>query len=223
MWGGAEERAGRALRYGAISQRLGLPWRLGRRFAFVTCCLACLASASRSAQLPGCFNLYAPRPAAAVRRCVAASQPPAARSAARIPPRRKAASSSQPPAASSAQCCWLDPQPGMRRLSSLRSEVDHRVKSPIAFFSLSTRTSTQRYLQPPFVTMCVSRHCAPPIRFSYATVWGVYDMWMFRGSRSWSQWGVVRRFHVLLACRKFWFCYVVYSSLPRTSRQNLRA
>jgi hypothetical protein len=30
-------------------------------------------------------------------------------------------------------------------------------------------------------------------------------MWMFRGSRAWSQWGVVHRFHVLLACRKFWF------------------
>jgi hypothetical protein len=81
-------------------------------------------------------------------------------------------------------------------------------------FSLSTRTSTQGYLQPPFVTMCVSRHCAPQTRFSYATVWGAYDMWMFRGSRSWSQWGVVRRFHVLLACRKFWFCYVVRPLLP---------
>jgi hypothetical protein len=30
-------------------------------------------------------------------------------------------------------------------------------------------------------------------------------MWMFQGSRAWSQWGVVHRFHVLLACRKFWF------------------
>ena len=30
-------------------------------------------------------------------------------------------------------------------------------------------------------------------------------MWMFRGSRAWSQWEVVHRFHVLLACRKFWF------------------
>jgi hypothetical protein len=29
-------------------------------------------------------------------------------------------------------------------------------------------------------------------------------MWMLRGSRAWSQWGVVHRFHVLLACRKFW-------------------
>jgi hypothetical protein len=28
---------------------------------------------------------------------------------------------------------------------------------------------------------------------------------MYRGSRAWSQWGVVHRFHVLLACRKFWF------------------
>jgi hypothetical protein len=28
---------------------------------------------------------------------------------------------------------------------------------------------------------------------------------MFRGSRAWSQWGIVRRFHELLACRKFWF------------------
>jgi hypothetical protein len=42
-------------------------------------------------------------------------------------------------------------------------------------------------------------------------------MWMFRGSRSWSQWGVVRRFHVLLACRKFWFCYVVRPLLPGPS------
>jgi hypothetical protein len=53
--------------------------------------------------------------------------------------------------------------------------------------------------------MCVSGHCAPHSRFSYAIVWGTYDMWMSRGSRAWSQWGVVRRFHVLLACRKFWF------------------
>jgi hypothetical protein len=82
--------------------------------------------------------------------------------------------------------------------------VDHRL-----FFSpprTSTRTCTQRYLQPPFVEpMCVSGHCAPRPRFSYGIVRGAYDMWMFRGSRAWSQWGVVHRFHVLLACRKFWF------------------
>jgi hypothetical protein len=81
--------------------------------------------------------------------------------------------------------------------------VDHRL-----FFSppTSTRTCTPRYLQPPFVEpMCVSGHCAPRPRFSYGIVRGAYDMWMFRGSRAWSQWGVVHRFHVLLACRKFWF------------------
>jgi hypothetical protein len=40
------------------------------------------------------------------------------------------------------------------------------------------RTSTQRYLQPPFVEpMCVGGQlCAPQPRFSYATVWGAYDM-----------------------------------------------
>jgi hypothetical protein len=53
--------------------------------------------------------------------------------------------------------------------------------------------------------MCVSGHCAPQPRFSSAIIWGAYDMWVFRGSRTWSQWGVVHRFHVLLACRKFWF------------------
>eukprot|EP01047_Picozoa_sp_COSAG01_P074818 COSAG01_NODE_12622_length_1709_cov_6.138509_2_plen_106_part_00 len=58
----------------------------------------------------------------------------------------------------------------------------------------------------PFVEpMCVSGHCAPQPRFYSAIVWGAYDMWMFRGSKSWSQWGVVHRVHVLLACRKFWF------------------
>ena len=81
---------------------------------------------------------------------------------------------------------------------------DHRL-----FFS-PPRTSTQRYLQPPFVEpMCVSGHCAPQPRFSSAIVWGAYDMWMFRGSRAWSQWGVVHRFHVLLACRKFWFSNII--------------
>jgi hypothetical protein len=89
-------------------------------------------------------------------------------------------------------------------------EIDHRL-----FLSLHQNIhTTLRYLQPPFVTMCVSGHCAPQTRFSYATIWGAYDMWMFRGSRAWSQWGVVRRFHVLLACRKFWFCYVVCPLLP---------
>ena len=75
------------------------------------------------------------------------------------------------------------------------------------FFSTkNTHTCTQRYLQPPFVEpMCVSGHCAPQPRFSSAIIWGAYDMWMFRGSRAWPQWGVVHRFHVLLACRKFWF------------------
>jgi hypothetical protein len=34
-------------------------------------------------------------------------------------------------------------------------------------------------------------------------------MWMFWGSRTWSQWGVVHRFHVLLACRKFWFSNII--------------
>jgi hypothetical protein len=82
----------------------------------------------------------------------------------------------------------------------------HSITRP---FSLhySCRTSTQRYLQPPFVEpMCVSGHCAPQPRSSSAVVWGACDMWMFRGSRAWSQWGVVQHFHVLLACRKFWFC-----------------
>jgi hypothetical protein len=68
-----------------------------------------------------------------------------------------------------------------------------------------TKNIHQHYLQPPFVEpMCVSGHCTPQPRFSSAIVWGAYDMWMLRGSRAWSQWGVVHRFHVLLACRKFW-------------------
>jgi hypothetical protein len=50
----------------------------------------------------------------------------------------------------------------------------------IAFFSLqqsNIHTTTQRYLQPPFVvSMCVSGHCAPQPRFSYAHVWVAYDM-----------------------------------------------
>jgi hypothetical protein len=32
---------------------------------------------------------------------------------------------------------------------------------------------------------------------------------MFQGSRAWSQWGLVHRFHVLLACRKFWFSNIM--------------
>jgi hypothetical protein len=90
--------------------------------------------------------------------------------------------------------------------SAVSSEQQSIVKK--CEHEVSPRTSTQRYFQAtlPFVEpMCVSGHCAPHSRFSYAIVWGTYDMWMSRGSRAWSQWGVVRRFHVLLACRKFWF------------------
>jgi hypothetical protein len=36
-------------------------------------------------------------------------------------------------------------------------------------------------------------------------------MWMLQGSRVWSQWGVVHRSYVLLACRKFGF-YDVHSA-----------
>jgi hypothetical protein len=81
---------------------------------------------------------------------------------------------------------------------------------PSPFFLRQARTSAQRYLQPPFVEpVCVSGHCAPQPRFSSAIIWGAYDMWMFRGSRAWSQWGGVHRFHVLLACRKFWFSNII--------------
>jgi hypothetical protein len=63
-----------------------------------------------------------------------------------------------------------------------------------------------RLLQPPVVVpMFASGHCAPQPRSSCTTVWGTYDMWMFQGSRAWSQWGVVHRSCVLLVCRKFWF------------------
>jgi hypothetical protein len=78
----------------------------------------------------------------------------------------------------------------------------------VGLFSSPPIHCTQRYLQPSFVEpMCVhvSGHCAPQPRFSSAIVWGAYDIWMFRGCRAWSQWGVVHRFHVRLACRKFWF------------------
>jgi hypothetical protein len=77
-----------------------------------------------------------------------------------------------------------------------------------------TKNIHQHYLQPPFVEpMCVSGHCTPQPRFSYGIVWGAYDMWMLQGSRAWSQWGVVHRFHVLLACRKFWFSNIIYEML----------
>jgi hypothetical protein len=89
-----------------------------------------------------------------------------------------------------------------------------------AFF-LSTKnihtccTCTQRYLHPPFVDpMCVSGHCAPQPRFSSAIIWGAYDMCVFQGSRAWPQWGVVHRFHVLMACRKFWFSNIIEMPLP---------
>jgi hypothetical protein len=52
--------------------------------------------------------------------------------------------------------------------------------------------------------MCVSGHCAPQPHFSFATEWGAYDTWVFRGSRAWSKEGVVHRSYVLLVCRKFW-------------------
>jgi hypothetical protein len=55
------------------------------------------------------------------------------------------------------------------------------------------------------VSMCASGHCAPQPRSNYATVWGDYDMRMFRGSRSWSQEGIVHRSYVLSVCRKFCF------------------
>jgi hypothetical protein len=58
--------------------------------------------------------------------------------------------------------------------------------------------------------MCVSGHCAPQPRFSYFMTWGTYDMWMFWGSRAWSQCGVAHHFYVLLACRKFWFSRKVH-------------
>jgi hypothetical protein len=76
------------------------------------------------------------------------------------------------------------------------------------FFLSFTRPppqSTHHYLQPPIVVpICVSGHCAPQPRFSYATAWGAYDMWVFQGSRSWPQGRVVHRSYVLLVCRKFW-------------------
>ena len=37
-------------------------------------------------------------------------------------------------------------------------------------------------------------------------------MWMFRGGRACSQWGLVHRFHVLFACRKFWFPNIIENS-----------
>jgi hypothetical protein len=37
---------------------------------------------------------------------------------------------------------------------------------------------------------------------------------MFQGSRAWPQWGVVHRFHVLMACRKFWFSNIFRNSHP---------
>jgi hypothetical protein len=55
------------------------------------------------------------------------------------------------------------------------------------------------------VQMCVSGHYAPQPRWSYATIWGAYDLWLFRGSRSRPQWKVVHYYCVPLVCRKFWF------------------
>jgi hypothetical protein len=107
--------------------------------------------------------------------------------------------------------CWRvgcqAQEPGGLRVTAVR------LRLRVAPFFSPPRTSTactQRYLQPPFVEpMCVSGHRAPQPRSSSAIVWGAYDMWMFQGSRAWSQWGVVHRFHVLLACRKFWFSNII--------------
>jgi hypothetical protein len=51
--------------------------------------------------------------------------------------------------------------------------------------------------------------------------WGTYDMWMFRGSRAWSQCGVAHRFYVLLACRKFWFSNITPSSTDSPTSEHI--
>jgi hypothetical protein len=62
----------------------------------------------------------------------------------------------------------------------------------------------QRYLQLQLWCQCVKVGIVQPqSRSSYVTVWDADDIWLFQGTRSWVQWGVVHRSYVLLVCRKF--------------------
>jgi hypothetical protein len=109
-------------------------------------------------------------------------------------------------------CSWL---PGGRQQAGSRTRLAeagfctafklyHRL-----FFSLHQNLHTTLLRPPIVVPMFVNGHCAPQYRPSYTTARNAYDMWMLQGSRAWSRWGVVHRFYVLLACRKFWFLCVL--------------
>jgi hypothetical protein len=89
---------------------------------------------------------------------------------------------------------------------------------PIIFF-LSQNISTQRYnicnMQPPpcGTNVCKWALCTVHHNLALVMLWGAYDIWVFRGSRSGPQWGVVHHSYVLLVCRKFWFLASLSSPL----------
>jgi hypothetical protein len=106
------------------------------------------------------------------------------------PPSSPASSVQQNPAAAAAACWDAGPPRLMTGFSDSQTQQDLRSVCCCAIYSLAfafyflcrahtavVATSTQRYLQPPFVVpMRVSGHYAPQPRFGYATVWGAYDM-----------------------------------------------